>query len=253
MIIGCLLVTGIYMLVNWVFVTNLSQGDMAAWIKGDTDRITLAHLVVQNLIGANAAKAVSVVVIIALLSALSAMTLIGPRVYAAMARDRFLPSFLADREGRPPVGSVVLQCLLAASLVFLSGFREMLNNVGSILAVVSAATVLSLFRRRRWRKGEHPPVSALVGAVVYASMSAWMVVFAVSASRTLRVAGMELPTVILWMLGIVVVAMIAFALTRRVRPEAGAHKRRRETDRSTDDWVPRRRGGSTIPPAAAST
>ena len=253
MIIGCLLVTGIYMLVNWVFVTNLSKSDMTSWIKGDTDRITLAHLVVQNLMGTNAAKAVSVVVIIALLSALSAMTLIGPRVYASMARDHFLPRILADREGKPPVGSVVLQCLLAVSLVFLSGFREMLNNVGSILAVVSAVTVLSLFRRKRWREGEHPPVSSLVGAVVFSGMSAWMVIFAVRASRTIGVAGVELPTVILWMVGIVVVAMVAFALTRRVRPDAGAPKRRRETDRSTEDWAPRRRGGSTLPPAPAGT
>ena len=45
---------GLYLLVNWVFVTNLNQGDIGGWITGDTKRITLAHLVVQNLLGGTA-------------------------------------------------------------------------------------------------------------------------------------------------------------------------------------------------------
>lgn len=231
MLIGCLVVAGLYLLVNWVFVTNLTQADMSRWIQGDTDRVTLAHLVVRNLIGSGAATAMSVVVMIALASAISAMTLIGPRVYSAMANDHFLPSFLAAKQGKPPVGSLVLQSSLAVTLVYLSGFRELLNNVSSILALVSAVTVLALFRRARWRKGEHPPITAMLAAVVYSGMSAWMLYFSVQSSTRVELAGIALPTVALWMLGIVAVAMSAYALTRTLRPEAGARAPRRAGDR----------------------
>jgi basic amino acid/polyamine antiporter, APA family len=222
MVIGCLLVTGVYLLVNWVFVTNLTQADLAAWIGGDTDRITLAHLVLQKLIGPGTAKVMSAVIVVALASAISAMTLIGPRVYAAMALDGLLPRALVAREGRPPVGAIVLQGGLATSLLFLAGFRELLTNVSSILAVVSAATVLSLFRASRWRAGERPGLPALGGALVFAGMSAWMVGYAVRSSRTVAVVGLAVPSVLLWMVAVVAVAMVEFALTRRAPPAAPA-------------------------------
>lgn len=245
MIIGCLSVTGIYLLMNWVFVTNLTHADMTSWIKGDTDRITLAHLVVHKLIGRTAANATSVLVIIALLSAISAMTLIGPRVYAAMAKDHFLPQLLAAKEGKPPAYSVLLQGSLATSLVFFSDFREMLNNVGSILAITTALTVLSLFRRKRWRRGERPAINALVGAAIYASMSAWMVYFSVIASKTIWLLGVPIPSVVLWMLGIVIASLIGYRLTRVVEPEAGTRDKRRRTDDTRTDY-------SLRPPPSAS-
>lgn len=248
MLIGCLLVMLLYLLVNWIFVTNLTQADMTRWIKGDTDRVTLAHLVVKNLMGPNAAVAMSLVVMVALTSAISAMTLIGPRVYAAMAGDHFLPSALRARAGKPPVGSVLLQSTLATSLVFLSGFRQLLNNVGSILAIVSAITVLSLFRRRRWRRGEHPPWQARAGALVYAGMSAWMVYFSVRSSDRISLGGVGFPSVVLWMLGIVLVAMVAYILTRMVRPDAGVGERRRRTDPPREDWIVRRSSMRPPPP-----
>jgi APA family basic amino acid/polyamine antiporter len=237
MLIGCLLVTGLYLLVNWVFVTNLTHADLSQWIQGDTDRVTLAHLVVKNLMGPGAAVAMSVVVIVALTSAISAMTVIGPRVYAAMAADHFLPSILAARAGKPPLGSLLLQSSLALSLVFLSGFRELLTNVSSILAIVSATTVLSLFRRRRWRRGERPATSAMVGALIYGGMSGWMVWFSIQSSARVTVLGLPIPTVVLWMVGIVVIAVAAYALTRAVRPDAGVSAPRRASDKEKDRYV----------------
>ena len=45
------------------------------------------------------------------------MTFVGPRVYAAMAEDGFLPRALAAREGQVPVGSVILQGVIAILIV----------------------------------------------------------------------------------------------------------------------------------------
>lgn len=220
MIFGCTAVMVIYLLVNWVFVTNLGGADIAGWVTGDTDRITLAHLVMRNLLGESAATFMSAIVIVALASAISAMMLVGPRVYAAMADDQFLPRVFASRAGIPPRGSVVLQGALATLLVFMSGFRELLNNVGSILALVSAAAVLSLFRRVHWTEDNRPGVAALAGAAVYSLMSAWMVYFTMQSSPKVSILGATIPSLALWIGAIVSVAATAYALTRVVRTRA---------------------------------
>ncbi|MCR9162399.1 MAG: APC family permease [Nannocystaceae bacterium] len=222
MLLGCSAVIVLYLLVNWVFVTNLDTSDMTGWISGDTDRITLAHLVMRNLLGESAATFMSAVVVVALASAISAMMLVGPRVYAAMADDRFLPPIFATKSGAPPRGSVLLQGALACALVFMSEFRELLNNVGSILAVVSAAAVLSLYRRSRWTQDTRPTVWALCGAAVYAMMSAWMVYFTMKSSPKLPLLGLTVPTLALWMAAIVAAALTAFGVTRILRSRAGA-------------------------------
>jgi len=240
MLVGCVLVTVLYLLVNAVLVMNLTPSDMEGWSHGDTRRITLAHVVMEDLLGSGTARVMSLLIIVALMSAISAMTVIGPRVYAAMARDRFLPAVLAARQGRPPFGAVLLQSGLAIVLVFVSEFRDMLNNVGAILAIVSAVTMLALFRRSRWRAGERPSTPALVGALVFASMSVSMVFYAMQASETVRIAGLEIPTLALWMAGIVAVATIPYVVTRMVRPDAGAPRRRRSDDQDTTDWSARR-------------
>jgi APA family basic amino acid/polyamine antiporter len=234
MIIGCALVAGLYLLVNWVFVTNLTHDEMANWVGGDTARITLAHLVFTRLIGAGAAKVMSIMIVLALMSAISAMTLIGPRVYAAMAKDGFLPRALTSREGRPPLGSVIMQSGLACVIVFASQFHEVLNNVGAILAIVSALTALSLFRVQ-FRKGpvaERPGIVPLAAAVVFASLSGYMVYFAIKGASSVALigndppkfynfGGLEIPRMVVWMLGVLLVSIIGYITTKVLRPNAG--------------------------------
>ena len=83
MMIGCAIVSVIYLLVNWVFVANLTPAHFGAWISGDHDRVTLGHFLMKDLIGGSGAKLMSAFMIVALLAAASAMTMIGPRVACA--------------------------------------------------------------------------------------------------------------------------------------------------------------------------
>lgn len=203
MLIGCALVAGLYLLVNFVFVANLGPSELGGWLKGDTRRITLAHLVMTKLVGDTGARVMSVAVIVALASAVSAMTVIGPRVYAAMARDGSLPRVLAGAQGRPPVGAILLQAVLALVLVQSYRFRELLEHVGAILALVTALTALSLFRVRFGRTSvppeDRPGVLPLACATVYAALSGWMIVFAVRND----------PDVLRWIAGLIVIAGVA--------------------------------------------
>jgi len=162
MILSCIVVGILYLLINWVFIANLNPAQLQDLSFGDTDRITtLGVLIMGNLLGEGYAVAMSILMIIAFLSSASAMTFLGPRVYAAMAKDGFLPAALKGKEGKPPVGAVLLQGGIALFLVFVTQLRGLLGNVGAILTLFSALTIFSLF----WicfKGKEYPRPAALV-------------------------------------------------------------------------------------------
>jgi APA family basic amino acid/polyamine antiporter len=178
MMIGTFLVAVVYLAVNWIFVANLSGDRLVGWLKEDTSRITLAHLLIGELAGRGVARLASLFVILSLVSSVISMTMVGPRVSAAMAREGFLPRALAGRDGRPPFGSVLLQSALALVLLATHGFEELLRSVGSILTLTSGLTVAALLRLRFSRRDLVRPSWFVVGAaVVYLAGSGWMLYF----------------------------------------------------------------------------
>ena len=205
MVIGAALVTVAYLAISFVFVANLSPGDMGQWKESE---MTVAHLIARKLVGEGAAAVVSIGVILVLVSCISAMTLIGPRVNATMARDGFLPRALAGREGRPPVISVVLQGALALALLYTHSFASLMQNVGVILTLVSALTVFALFRVRfSSLPYAKPGLVPLAAAALYVAASAWMLYYAFKMSGS---------NVKWWVLGTAAVSTVAYGATRRV-------------------------------------
>lgn len=179
MLIGCAVVIAIYLLVNWVFVANLTPAHYGAWISDDPQRITLGHVVMRDLVGTTGARIMSAFMIVALLSATSAMTMIGPRVYAAMARDGYLPAVFAGRAGRPPVWSVVLQGAIALAVAMTTSFIHAIETVGAVLTVMAAMTALGVFKLQLDpRQAEKPGVAALIAAAIFVGLSGWMLVSA---------------------------------------------------------------------------
>jgi APA family basic amino acid/polyamine antiporter len=210
MLIGCALVAGLYFAVNWIFVANLTPADATAVFRYETDRVTLGHVIVQRLVGPGAGKAMSAVVILLFVSAMSAMTFAGPRVYAAMAKDGFLPKVFAGKEGRPPVASVLLQSALALVIVFTHELQQALNNVGAILTLFAALTVAGLFRARFSSSGKYPkpPLSSLAAAGLYSASAAYMLYFGFKDKTS---------TLLWWVLGVLAAAFVAYGLTRALR------------------------------------
>jgi len=205
---GCILVAALYLLVNWIFVANLTPERAAAVFDYEKSRITLGHLVTQDLIGPRGAGVMSAFAVLAFLSTMSAMMFVGPRVCAAMAEDGFLPRALVGGEGRPPAASVALQGVLSLGLLFTHGLQETLQNVGAILTLFSALTGFSLF----WvwlRRPElpRPPAGSLVCAAVYVVSAAWLLYFGLKGSSHLLV----------WLLAPTLVALVAYAATRARR------------------------------------
>jgi len=205
MVIGAALVMVIYLLVNWVLGANLNQATVTTFLHGDSSKITLGHLVTEQLIGPIGGQIMSVLVVIALVSSVSAMTMVGPRVYAAMARDGFLPAIFAGRGDKPPLFSVLLQGVLALVILYLQTLEQLIRNVGVILTLTSALTVAALFKvRHRPKPGqERPGLVPLVAAAVFIAVTVWMLYSS--------------PQNLVWPLVITVVATVAYFATRLVK------------------------------------
>jgi len=137
MILATLLTTGIYLLLNTIFVFAPAPGDIA-------QQEDVAALASQALAGDTLANAMRGVIVIALFTSISAMIMAGPRVYAQMATDGLMPAFLRF-EGRVPGTAIAMQALLSIAVVWISGLQALLSYLGFTLALSTAATIASLF------------------------------------------------------------------------------------------------------------
>lgn len=216
MLLGCTIVMVLYLLVNWVFLANLTPGHFGEWIGGDRDRVTLGHYVMKDLIGDTGAKIMSGIMIVTLLSAASAMTMIGPRVYAAMARDGYLPRVFAGSEGKPPLWSVLLQGGIAVSVAMTTSFIKAIATIGSILTLMAALTALGVFKLQFGRsQPEKPGIVAVIAATIFIGLASWMLYFSFTSpilnTADLPVVGkISLPLVWLGFIGLVTVIYAAW-------------------------------------------
>jgi APA family basic amino acid/polyamine antiporter len=209
MLIGCAGVGLLYMLVNWVFVANLGPAQASVVFGYDTDRVTLGHVILRNLVGDGGSKVMSVVILLLLLSAMSAMIFTGPRVYASMARDGFLPKALASKDERPPPLSMWIQSALALVLIYTHSLQEVLQNVGALLTLFAALTAGSLLWVRFARPDlPRPSLGGMLAAFIYVAASAWMFYFGFFGPRAS-------PRLLIWVGGVAAFALIAYAWTRR--------------------------------------
>jgi basic amino acid/polyamine antiporter, APA family len=196
MMLGCAAVTVLYVIVNFIFVANLTpeQGTVVfrynAFTSGAAqfDQVTLGQAVMAQLLGPGAAKVMSLVTLVLFVSAISAMTFVGPRVYAVMAKDGVLPNVLAGRDGHPPTAAVVLQGVLSLAVLYTHELRTVLANVGALLVLFAAMTVAGLFRLVvRPLDGRRPSAVGLLAALIYLVTSAWMLTVGFSSSERLLV------------------------------------------------------------------
>jgi APA family basic amino acid/polyamine antiporter len=207
MIIGTLLVAALYLLVNWIFVANLDPATAFFTVTGENG--TLGHAVMARLLGPAAALAWSAATVLVFLSAMSAMIFLGPRVYAAMAADGFLPGFLrASPEGHPPRAAILLQGAITLLIIFTQGLRETLGQVGAILVLFAALVALGLLVARARGMQPTPSKRAVVAAVIYVVSSAWMF---------WKGFGHQ-PRTLLWVAVVALVGVVAWALSRRRAP-----------------------------------
>ncbi|HLW04576.1 MAG TPA: amino acid permease [Azoarcus sp.] len=191
LIIGTLLVTAVYLLVNLVYLATFG-------LDGLRDATAIGAEMVDIAFGPMSAVVLSLVICVAALSTLNATILTGARVYYALGRDLPLMSALSawDERGSTPIRALVLQGLVSLILIVIgansrNGIESMVAYTAPVFWFFMCLTALSVIVLRI-REPEHarpfrvplyplPPLlfgaiclALLWSAVSYAGVGAWL-------------------------------------------------------------------------------
>lgn len=148
MLVGASVVAVLYVALNVAFLYAVPLQSMQGVIA-------IGALAATHLFGAGVAGLFSALMAFGLLSTVNAMTIAGPRVYYAMARNGHFPRWAAavHSRWRTPVAAILAQA--ACTLVLLATpFPQLVVYIGFTLNLFAVLSVASLFlfrRRPGWR------------------------------------------------------------------------------------------------------
>lgn len=208
LLLGTAMVTVLYLMLNLVYFAGASSGALSG-------QIAVAEIAVRNLFGSVAAIWLALLISLGLVAALSAYTLIGPRVYYAMARDGLFFQFASQIHPRfrTPGLSIVAQGACAVVMVLTGTFEQLLFYIGFALGIFPWMAVLGvILLRRRDPQRERPyrvwgyPVTP--------------VFFLTAMAGILCVSFIGRPGPALWAIGTVAAGIPAYFLVARGRRRA---------------------------------
>lgn len=175
MAIGTAIVTGLYLLLNVVYLLVLPlHGDPAAAASdvmsrgimyAANDRVGTA--VAESILGRTGAYVMAVLIMISTFGANNGIILSGARAYYAMAKDGlFFPGLARlNRAGVPGV-ALWAQCLWASILCVSGSYGQLLNYVMFSVILFYVITIVGIFILRRTRPAAPRPYRALGYPVV---------------------------------------------------------------------------------------
>lgn len=172
MLLGTLLVTAIYLLLNYIFVFYPSPEKLLG--EGGFGEEKVAAVAMFELGGASLSNLTRLVIILSTLSSVWAMLLMGPRVYRQMALDAVFPKLFDDSSYRR---TILLQCVLSVAACFAGSILDQMTYLGLTLSASGALAVVSLLWIRR-SLPEAKPLTAveLTSVAVYLSMTAVLII-----------------------------------------------------------------------------
>ena len=155
--IGTIAVIAIYVLLNVLYLYVFSVTELSR-LQG-----SVLDIVAERLLGSAAGNVMGIVSIVSLVASNSAMTLAGPRVYFAMARDgAFFPAAATIHPTyRTPAVAIIAQSVWTSLLILTSSAPALLTYTGFSITLFSGIAVASLFRLRANEPNAERPFKAL--------------------------------------------------------------------------------------------
>lgn len=136
-IIGTLLVTLMYLLLNFIFLKTVPMDQL--------NNVVEVGAVSANVIfGKSAGEIMALFISILLVSSISAMIWVGSRVIAKMiSKVKILK--LSKADSKIPLEAILIQYLITTSLLLTESFQQILLYTGVLLSVSSCLTVAILY------------------------------------------------------------------------------------------------------------
>jgi APA family basic amino acid/polyamine antiporter len=146
LIAGTLIITALYLLINYVYLLALPMNEMAGVVR-------IAERSSTALFGGATAGLISAAVLISIFGALNGAIFAAPRVYYAMARDRVFFQKVGQVHPRfgTPAFAILLQCLWAGALALTGTYEQLFTYVVFVTLTFWIAAVAAVFVLRRRR------------------------------------------------------------------------------------------------------
>jgi APA family basic amino acid/polyamine antiporter len=174
LIVGTLVVMGLYLALNFVFLRVTPMDAMAGQVE-------VGYIAADAAFGEAGGRLAGLVLSLLLISTVSAMTVAGPRVLHVIGEDIKQLRLLArtNKDG-VPANAILVQSSLAIIFILTSSFESVLVFSGFILASNSLVTVLGVFVLRRRQPDLPRPYRTFaypLTPIVYLALTAWTLWF----------------------------------------------------------------------------
>lgn len=148
LLLGTSIVIVLYLGINLFFFTSIPYEEV-------NQTVTIGEAASVTVFGQSAGKIISIIIALILLSSISAFTMIGPRIYYAMAKDGLFFNFAKriHKKYEVPSRSILIQGVLAAIFVIFSSLEQLLIYLYYALNIFPILAVLGLFIARRKKIG----------------------------------------------------------------------------------------------------
>jgi len=146
LLMGNLIVIALYLAVNVVYIYGVPVTEMKGALR-------VSEVATTALFGRQTSAWITAMITISVLGALNVVTMLGPRIYYAMARDGVFFKSLARVHPTfgTPVAAIVLQAVWACLLIVTGTFGTLFTFVSVIITLFSALTVGSVIVLR-WKR-----------------------------------------------------------------------------------------------------
>ena len=142
LITGTLIVTVMYIFLNVLYVYGVPAEEMK-------NVISIGGLTANNLFNTSLDQFFSLFIAVILLSAISVLTIIGPRVYYAMAESgHFFPMARRINRSHVPGVSILMQSGLAIIFIASGTFDQIITLLSFSLGIFPILAVLGVFKLR---------------------------------------------------------------------------------------------------------
>ena len=202
MLIGVSIVTLLYLAVNMVFLWAAAPHEM---INANGEGIVeIGFFVANRLFGESIGVIANVLIMLVFFLTLGVAIMIGSRVIYSMASRGELPSRMAQLNRRgSPVNALVLQCILSLALIWVTGLKDLLESVGTLVTLTTGVAITGVIVLRIRKPNLHRPVKLPLfplPPIVFLLLTAWMTWGVLSTN----------PTSVILILGIVALGLVVW-------------------------------------------
>ena len=188
LLMGTLLVTLLYLLLNFVFMYASPLYELEG-------KIEVGFVAAHSIFGAVGGKIMATLISLLLVSTISAMVWIGPRVTKVMGEDYPLLGFLAKTNSAGiPVTSIWVQASITCVLIATATFEQVLIYAGFVLNIFTTLAVFGVFILRHGKKVKKVHRFKVWGypitPAIFIILSLWTLIYLLIEERTETSAGL---------------------------------------------------------------